>query len=84
MTGDFGANALTRVDQHVSRRLRGKRRALGMSEDDLAKVIGAECTVIEDYEHARIRVPPEHLTQFSEFLDVPISYFFPATPCPSQ
>jgi transcriptional regulator with XRE-family HTH domain len=30
------------IDQHVARRIKGKRMALGLSEDDLAKAIGVE------------------------------------------
>jgi transcriptional regulator with XRE-family HTH domain len=38
--------------------------------------------VIEAYERATTRIPPEHLLKLAEFLGVSISYFFPATPCP--
>ena len=73
---------MTPIDRHVGRRLRGKRRALGLSEDDLARVLGVGRDVIEGYESAKMRVPGEHLLKLAQYLGVPISYFFPTTPCP--
>ena len=77
-----GADLLTRVDQHVGRRIRGKRRALDLSEKILADALGVGPEVLEAYERATTRVPAEHLIRLSELLGVPVSYFFPATPCP--
>lgn len=71
---------MTPVDQHVGRRIRGKRRALALTEDDLAKALGVDRSVIDAYEHATVSVPPEHLNRLSQILNVPISYFFPAPP----
>lgn len=73
---------VTPVDQHVGRRIRGKRRALGLTEDQVAAALGVDPRVIEAYERAQVRVPPEHLIRLSEILTVPVAYFFPATPCP--
>jgi transcriptional regulator with XRE-family HTH domain len=75
--------AATPVDQHIGRRIRGKRRALGLSEERLAASLGVGAGRISDYEHATERVPSDHLVRLSEVLGVPISYFLPATPCPS-
>lgn len=73
---------MTPVDQHVGRRIRGKRRALGLTEDDLATALGVGRDTIEAYERASVRVPYEHLIKLSKFLGVAISYFFPTTPVP--
>jgi transcriptional regulator with XRE-family HTH domain len=73
---------MTLVDQHVGRRIRGKRRAMGLTEDDLARALGVGRDVIETYERATERVPPEHLIKLADFLGVSVSYFFPTTPCP--
>ena len=72
---------MTPVDQHVGRRIRGKRRALGMSEDDLAKALGVDVGKIMAFERGTERVGSEHLIRLSEIMQVPLSYFFPATPC---
>ena len=74
---------MTPVDRHVGRRIRGKRRALGLSEDDLAKALGVDVARIRAYERGTERVPSEHMVRLSELMEVPLSYFFPTTPCPS-
>jgi transcriptional regulator with XRE-family HTH domain len=74
---------MTPIDRHVGRRLRGKRRALGLSQDDLARALGTGNDVIEAYERGTLRIPGEHLLKLADYLGVPVSYFFPATPCPT-
>jgi transcriptional regulator with XRE-family HTH domain len=76
-------NVATLVDQHVGRRIRGKRRALGLSEENLATELGVKTVQIAAYERAMERVPSDHLIRISEILDVPLSYFFPSIPIPS-
>jgi transcriptional regulator with XRE-family HTH domain len=73
---------MTPVDRHIGRRIRGKRRALGLSEDAVAQALGIGRDTIEGYERATERVPPEHLIKLADFFGVSVSYFFPATPCP--
>ena len=68
---------MTPVDRHVGRRIRGKRRALALSEDDLAKALGVDRSVIDAYEQATVSVPQDHLNRLSQILNVPVSYFFP-------
>ncbi len=68
------------ADRHVACRLRGKRRALALSRDDIASAIGVDCDLVTAYETGAVRVPPEHLQQLSHYLDVPVSYFLPDTP----
>jgi len=73
----------TPVDLHIARRLRGKRRALGLTEESLAMALGVEAGCIASYERGE-RMPSDHLVRLSEILGVPLSYFFPTTPCPSS
>jgi transcriptional regulator with XRE-family HTH domain len=72
---------LTPVDRHVARRIKGKRLALGLSEDEVATALGIGRDRVEEYERAHERVPAELLLRLSEVLGVPISYFFPRSPC---
>jgi transcriptional regulator with XRE-family HTH domain len=74
---------MTPVDQHVGRRIRGKRRALGLSLEDLARALGVGLDTIEAYERAAARVTSEHLIKLADILGVSVSYFFPTTPCPA-
>jgi transcriptional regulator with XRE-family HTH domain len=74
---------VTPVDRHVGRRIRGKHRALGLVEDDLAKALGVDSGRIIAYERGTERVPSEQLARLSEIMQVPLGYFFPTAPCPS-
>jgi transcriptional regulator with XRE-family HTH domain len=58
--------------------------ALGLSEDDIAKAIGVERGQVMEYERATARIPADHLLRLSQFMDVPISYFFPSAPFPGD
>ena len=73
---------MSAADRHIARRIRGKRRALGLSQEALAKAIGVDPGLLDAYERARLPVPPAHLIRLGEVLGVPLSYFLPddATP----
>ena len=71
-------------DLHVARRIRGKRRALGLSVDSLASALNVGANRIEAYERGSERVPSDHLVRLSEIFNVPLSYFLPATHCSSR
>ena len=73
---------MTPVDQHVGRRIRGKRRALALTQEDLAKALGVDSHRIEVYERGTEPVPREHLIRLSDVLGVSIDYFFPMVPPP--
>jgi transcriptional regulator with XRE-family HTH domain len=75
---------MTPVDRHIGRRIRGKRRALGLTEDDLAKALGVGRETIEAYERASVRVPSEHIIKLGDILGVSVSYLFPANSCPES
>ena len=76
--------SMTTVDQHIGRRIRGKRRALGLTEDDLAKALGVGRETIEAYERASVRAPSEHVIRLADILGVSVSYLFPANSCPKS
>jgi transcriptional regulator with XRE-family HTH domain len=70
----------TSIDLHIGRRIRGKRRALGLSEESLAAALGVETGRIAGYERATEVVSSDHLVRLSQVIEVPLSYFFPAAP----
>jgi len=74
--------SMTPLDQHVGRRIRGKRRALGLAQDDLAVELGVRRDMIEAYERATAPVPTDHLLRLAAFLGVSVAYFFPTGSCP--
>jgi len=63
------------IDQRIGVRIRGKRLALGLSEDDVATAIGESTKTIAAYERGGVRVPPDHLTRLAEFMGVTFGYF---------
>jgi len=65
-------------DAHVGRRIRGKRRAMGLEQAALARVLGVNVDAIEAYETGVTPVPDEHLRQLAIYFGVPIDYFLPA------
>jgi transcriptional regulator with XRE-family HTH domain len=63
------------IDRRIGIRVRGKRLALGLSQDDLAKAIGVCTDTIAAYERATRRVPVEHLTNLANLMGVTMSFF---------
>lgn len=66
----------TRVDEHVGSRLRQRRTLLGWSQEKLADAVDITFQQVQKYERGLNRVSASRLFQFSQVLDVPVSYFF--------
>ena len=64
------------IDIFVGTRLRTKRRALGLSQHDLAVATKMPVTWIEEYERGRERILPRHLIAFGQVLGVGLTFFF--------
>jgi transcriptional regulator with XRE-family HTH domain len=81
----FMANA---IDLHVGKRLRRRRRLLGLTQQQLAESIGIRFQQIQKYECGANRVTASRLYELAVALNVPVNYFFeglqaaaaPATP----
>ena len=67
----------SRRDAHIGRRIRGKRRAMGLEQSVLARTLGVAIGVIEAYETGTTSVPDEHLRQLASYFAVPLDYFLP-------
>ena len=63
-------------DVHIGRRLRSRRRLLGLTQADLAQACGVRFQQIQKYECAANRMSAARMWQFSVILQVPIGYFF--------
>ncbi len=70
------------VDVHVGNRLRQRRTMLGMSQQKLGAAVGLTFQQIQKYERGANRIGASRLYEFSEILDVPISFFFDDVPQP--
>lgn len=64
------------IDLHVGKRLRRRRRLLGLTQQQLAESIGIRFQQIQKYECGANRVTASRLYELSVSLNVPVGYFF--------
>ena len=64
------------VDLHVGKRLRRRRRLLGLTQQRLAASIGIRFQQIQKYECGANRVSASRLHEIARALGVPTTYFF--------
>lgn len=64
------------IDVHLGRRLRRRRRILGLTQQQLASACGVRFQQIQKYECAANRMSAARLWQLAEVLEVPVSYFY--------
>ena len=64
------------IDTHVGRRLRARRRLLGLTQEALATAVDIKFQQIQKYESGSNRVSASRLWALAKALDVPVSYFF--------
>lgn len=64
------------IDLHVGKRLRRRRRLLGLTQQNLAEQVGIRFQQIQKYECGANRVSAARLFELSEALSVPIQYFY--------
>lgn len=68
------------IDLHVGKRLRRRRRLLGMTQQDLASQVGVRFQQIQKYECGANRVTSSRLYDLSRALNVAVQYFFDGIP----
>ena len=64
------------IDEHLGRRLRRRRRLLGLTQQQLATACGVRFQQIQKYECAANRMSAARLYQLAQVLEVPVSYFY--------
>src|ERR1700690_3353374 len=64
------------VDLHLGRRLRSRRRLLGLTQQQLAQVVGVRFQQIQKYECGANRISAARLWSLADVLQVPIGYFY--------
>src|SRR4051812_21460283 len=72
------------IDEHLGRRLRRRRRLLGLTQQQLAHACGVRFQQIQKYECAANRMSAGRIWQLSKVLDVPVSYFFEGLEAPLE
>ena len=66
----------TDIDLHLGKRLRRRRRLLGLTQQQVAEGVGIRFQQIQKYECGANRISAARLWQLAEALDVSISYFY--------
>jgi transcriptional regulator with XRE-family HTH domain len=64
------------MDRHVGARIRERRIRLGLTQQELAKLIGMTYQQVFKYEKGVSRIAAGRLHQIAWALDVEVSYFF--------
>ncbi len=70
----------TSIDLHVGRRLRRRRRLMGMTQQQLADAIGIRFQQVQKYECGANRITASRLFELSSALSIPIQYFYEGLP----
>lgn len=76
MTNDSDVRVPDPIDVHVGKRIRDRRRALGVSQEKLAEGIGVTFQQVQKYEKGSNRVSASKLWQTAGVLQTDISHFF--------
>ena len=69
-----------KIDLLLGRRLRGRRRMLGLTQSQLATRVGVRFQQIQKYESGVNRISAARLWRFCQALEVPVSYFYDGLP----
>lgn len=64
------------LNEHIGRRVRTRRKELGMRLASVADVVGISLQALFKYETGETRIPAAALWPLSQALEVPVGYFF--------
>ncbi len=64
------------IDIHVGARLRQRRTLLGLSQDQLAQMLGVTFQQVQKYERGANRIGASRLFELACALDTPVGFFF--------
>ena len=64
------------IDFHLGKRLRRRRRLLGLTQQQLANACGVRFQQIQKYECGANRISAARLWRIAEALDVEVGYFY--------
>ena len=64
------------IDLHLGRRLRRRRRLLGLTQQQVAEAVGIRFQQVQKYECGANRVSAARLWQLATALEAPVTYFF--------
>src|SRR3712207_9226934 len=64
------------ADRHVGARIRERRIMMGLSQQQLARMVGVTYQQAHKYERGLNRISAGRLFEIAQVLDVPVSFFF--------
>ena len=64
------------IDLHLGKRLRRRRRLLGLTQQQLATAIGIRFQQIQKYECGANRISAARIFELAAALEVPVGYFY--------
>lgn len=67
---------LRHIDRHVGERIRSRRAELGMTQHDLASLLGISYQQVQKYETGANRVSAGRLYELARQLGSPVGFFF--------
>ncbi len=70
------STAFDPIDIHVGKRVRMRRKLIGMSQPALGGAIGLTFQSVQKYECGANRIGSSRLFELSQILDVPVAFFF--------
>ena len=70
------ANRATDIDRHVGARIRDRRIMLGLSQQQMAEMIGVTYQQAHKYERGINRISAGRLYEIARVLRVPVGFFF--------
>lgn len=70
------ANRANAIDKHVGQRIRDRRVMLGLSQQQMADMIGVTYQQAHKYERGINRISAGRLFEIARTLNVPITFFF--------
>jgi len=71
-----GKHPMDEIDVHLGRKLRRRRKLLGLTQQELAGACGVRFQQIQKYECAANRMSAARLWQLAAVLHAPVSYFY--------
>ena len=74
----------TAVDEYIGTRMRERRLALNMSQEELGNVLGLSFQQIQKYERGYNRVSAGRLFEICKVLKIPLSSMFKGDPSASD
>ncbi len=64
------------VDVHVGRRVRQRRKVMGITQEKMGEALGLTFQQVQKYERGANRISASKLFELSQLLKVPVGYFY--------